>query len=244
MNIDIKQEVTIGDIILEVGDRIKIIEASQFKVLGLSPNQKNHYSGDPLESGGTSIKGSVVKAITTMYANKEFEGAKTIIDYGAGKYGRNADWLREQGFSVYAYDPFNGTSSDGWDIGNVSNTLPSGIQFDIGFTAYVLNVVPKHIEEIIIADIKKIAKTTFHITRNRDVYDMVKKALLRQDKYVYNFYINEYEGDSSEVENPDIIMDYCLFGVQTVKGFQRIPECEDSGYNLIKNTSGFKIYKD
>ena len=36
------------------------------------------------------------------------------MDFGAGKFGRNADFLRANGIKCYAYDPYNGTNVDGW----------------------------------------------------------------------------------------------------------------------------------
>jgi hypothetical protein len=73
-----------------------------------------------------------------------------------------------------------------------------------------------------------------------------KNALLKKDKYVYPFFVNEYnngkEVDPAELSD-DEIMEFCKFGVQTSRGFQRIPDLEEYGYKLIRKTDGFKVYE-
>lgn len=204
------------------------------------------YVGDPLETGGTSIQGKEAPALRKLYETGTFPEGSTILDYGAGKFGRNANFLRDIGFEVYAYDPFNGTSVDGYE--GVSNKLPKGIKFDIAFTSFVFNVVPSHIEDQIIKDIKKFSKKQIHITRNMDIYETVKKALERKDPLVSNFFIEEF-AKPDEVEmfedgnlTKDIILEFCIHGVQTSQGFQRIPVLEDKGFKVIRKTSAFKVY--
>lgn len=74
---------------------------------------------------------------------------------------------------------------------------------------------------------------------------MAKAALLKKDKIVYPFFVKEYNG-GKEVDPKDLtddeIMEFCKFGVQTSRGFQRIPDLEEDGYELVRQTSGFKVY--
>lgn len=66
-----------------------------------------------------------------------------ILDFGAGKVGRHANALRDLGYTVYAYDPFNG-EQDADPYTGVSNKLPpKGEEFDLVFSAFVLNVMTK-----------------------------------------------------------------------------------------------------
>ena len=208
----------------------------------LCEQKRTYYTGQPLETGGTSIPGKAAPAIQKLYKQGMFDGDVTVLDYGAGKYGRNANFLRENGVNVYAYDPFNGTNVDGWT--GVSNKLPKK-KFDIGFTSYVLNVVPVNVEEQIIADISHKVKHQVHITRNKDITVSIKKALARGDSTVTSFFEKEFgqsNVDPKEIDDETLEM-FVHFGVQTSKGFQRIPELEDKGFKLVQNTSGYKVYR-
>ena len=209
------------------------------------------YSGKPLEKGGTSIAGDAAPAIRALYG-KAIKDGDTVLDYGAGKYARNADFFRKKGIKAFAFDPFNSnaTEKEGWDEGKVADAVSlktnGGKKFSVAFTCFVLNVVPKNVEAEIIAKSEKLGKKTVHITRNMDVFDMVKSAMLKKDKYVYPFYVKEYnkgkDVDPKKLTDEDI-MEFCKFGVQTSRGFQRIPDLESYGYKLVRNTSGFKIYE-
>ena len=206
---------------------------------------KGFYTGEPLETGGTSIQGDAAPALRIIAS--DFKDGDKILDYGAGKYGRNAKYLRGNGYKVYAYDPYNGSDVDGWE--GVSKTVPSFERFDVVFTCFVLNVVSDKIEDSILNDTKKLGKQEFHITRNQDIFESVKKALSRKDKVVYNFFTKNF-ADKEDIEafesgnlSDDVIMAFCTYGVQTSRGFQRIPFLEDKGYTLMKKTSGFKIYR-
>lgn len=204
------------------------------------------YGGEPLESGGTSIKGSAAPAIRALAGKGAFEGA-TVLDYGAGKYARNTNYLREMGLKVYAYDPFNGVSgADGW---TETTTAPPTEKFDVGFTSFVLNVVPEHIEKKIVQDVRKLCKNSYHITRNMDIFKMVKNALGRKDKTVTAFFLNSFADEEEKAAfqegtlTDETIMEFCEHGVQTNKGFQRIPTLEDQGFRLTRKTEGFKVYE-
>jgi len=206
--------------------------------------KKRIFTGAPLETGKTSIAGAAAPAIKEMIAAGDFND-KLVLDYGAGKFGRNAKAIRENGVDVYAYDPFNGTDADGWT--GVSNKLPND-KFDIAFTCYVLNVVPDHIEDVILKDISSKATTVFHITRNTDIYDTVKRALLRKDKLVGDFFL-KYFATKEEAQayedgtlSNETILEFCEHGVQTSRGFQRIPFLENKGYQLHQSKPGYKVY--
>ena len=174
---------------------------------------RRYYTGKPLESGGTSIQGGAAPAIRWLFKSGHFKEGDVILDYGAGKYGRNAEFLRNRGFKVYAYDPFNGHSDDGW-LG-VSKNLPPNVKFDFAFTSFVINVVPEKIEREIIAHLKRIADDQIHLTRNRDIFDTVKKAFKRGDKLVTGFYQEHYNPSwdmSMGTPADEEIMDFCHFG--------------------------------
>ena len=78
---------------------------------------------------------------------------------------------------------------------------------------------------------------------------MVKNALLRKDPTVTAFFLNSYANDKDKQKfeegtlTDDDIMEFSEFGVQTNKGFQRIPTPEDHGLLLLRNTFGYKVYK-
>ena len=203
------------------------------------------YTGEPLEKGGTSIKGQGAAPAIKSLIKKGFFDGKTVLDYGAGKYGRNADAIRSSGAKVFAYDPFHGSGDDGYS--SVAGSIPNE-KFDIAFTSYVLNVVPENTEDQILNDIESHSNSIFHITRNLDIFNSVKKALMRKDPTVSNFFLQQFanEEEKESFENgtltDQVIMEFCKHGVQTSRGFQRIPELENKGYNLKQNTSGYKLY--
>lgn len=203
------------------------------------------YTGAALEKGGTSIAGGVVPGIKIMLKKGIITPGMKVLDYGAGKYGRNAEYLRANGIKCFAYDPYNGSDSDGWN--GVSTKLPRG-KFDVAFTSYVLNVVPEDIEDNILSDVQRVSRTDFHITRNKDITASVTKALVRKDPLVGGFFLENF-ADEEEARmyeegtlTPEVIDDFVKHGVQTSRGFQRIPFLEDKGYTLTNQTTGYKIY--
>jgi len=221
---------------------------------------KRRFEGPPPEKGGTSIKGGMVAAlrgeINKLVKRGELvPGESVILDYGAGAYVRNADALREMGFDVYAYDPFNATGGTGWELGSVSDVLPDE-QFDFAFTSYVLNVVPDSVEDDILSTTESLAPLVLHITRNKDVSTMLAGALQRYidgktDKnatLVGNFFVDEF-ATSTQLEEfeqhgvyEDTVRELAEYGVPTSKGFQRIPILEDKGYAKVRDSSNFKAY--
>jgi len=131
-------------------------------------------------------------------------------------------------------------------MGQVAEKIPAGMSFDLGFTAYVLNVVPEKAETHIIRHVRSLCERSVHITRNLDILDMVRKALGRRDVIVTRFFLDHYAPEWLEIKDLDdeTLMDFCLFGVQTRRGFQRIPMLEEKGFTLAANTRGFKTYVD
>jgi len=221
-----------------------IIDLFETKIEPCSIMPRGYYTGKPLERGGTSIQGKASPAVRWLFGKGYIKPTDKVLDYGAGKYGRNGLYLREQGCDVFCYDPFNGSGKDGWN--GVAATLPKE-RFDIAFTSFVLNVVPFKVERDIVREVSSVSKKSFHITRNIDIFDSVKKALIRKDKLVGAFFKNNFATDFEKdfYENgtldDEIIMEFCLYGVQTSRGFQRIPCLNDM--KLLKSTSGFKIYE-
>jgi len=225
-------------------DLVTMAEAVQPCVI----EPRRYYAGIPLEKGGTSIAGKgAAPSIRWLFEKGHIKPEHTVLDYGAGKYSRNGDYLRDKGCSVFCYDPFNGAGRDGWEMGQVASSLPSGTKFDIGFTCFVLNVVPKGVEENIVSDLGSRCRTAFHITRNLDIFDSVRSAMRRNDKTVAGFFKKEFATEAEAVEcdsgtlDDQIILEFCRFGVQTSRGFQRIP-CPDM--KILRQTAGFKIYQD
>ena len=169
---------------------------------------------------------------------------QTILDYGAG-HGRNADWLRGLGFKVYAYDPFNGKDEYGWH--GVSSILLNR-KFDVVITCYVLNVVTVSTEWNILKQCRELADSEFHITRNRDIIDVVEQGMRSKDDLVRRQYDDWLHSHGNKVVGQDDMTRYMRFarcGFRTSKGYQRIP---DLGYtqtrvSLIKESKAVKIYK-
>lgn len=197
---------------------------------------KKVYRGEPLEEGGTSITSGVAPAVRHLFLQNDITDGMKVLDYGAGKTGRNAKWLRDRGAKVYCYDPHHGSDVDGWE--GVSNQLPND-EFDVAFSCFVLNVVPDNIEDDILKKMDGLAKRNIHITRNKDIRKSFKDALDRGDKHVTDFYNTEFGGGDMSETNLD---DFAHHGSKTSKGFQRIPKLEHKGYSLDKSTDGFKIY--
>ncbi|OYT15006.1 MAG: hypothetical protein B7C24_15370 [Bacteroidetes bacterium 4572_77] len=225
-------------------DIIDLFELKQ--PCGISP--RGYYSGQPLEKGGTSIPGKAAPAIRWLFNKGYIKSTDKVLDYGAGKFGRNGIFLREQGCEVFCYDPFNGTDKNGWNGVAKTISLPSTL-FDVAFSCFVLNVVPFHTEQSIIKEVNSFAKYAFHVTRNTDIFDSIKKALGRKDKLVGKFFLDNFATDLEKEQyeagelDEDTILEFCMYGVQTSKGFQRIPCCEKQGMKLLRSTGGFKIYE-
>ena len=211
--------------------------------------RRRRYDGPPVEKGGTSAKfkgDAASPALKWLITQGAFADAKVILDYGAGKYGRNSIALRKLGFQVYSYDPYNGKQgANGWE--DVATTLPRR-KFHVGFTSFVLNVVPEYIEQQIIERIGKRCNSTYHIVRD-DIFRPVKAALHRGDKIVSAFFLDEFASPRERQlyeagQLPDkTILEFCQFGTATANGFQRMCTSEDFGLNVLLHRKGsWKIY--
>lgn len=190
-----------------------------------------------IEQGGTAMHNKTpAPAIVALYnSGKLGNVGDTILDYGAG-HGRNADFLRKAGLKVYAYDPYNGTSVNGYN--GISNILPTA-KFKIGFTCFVLNVLNKKDEAVVISKVDSLCNKAYHIVRNNDIIAMIQNALLKKNPLIVNSF-KKFGGniDSYTIEN---IWAFAKEGTETSKGFQRIPTLEDRGFSLISKKD-YKIY--
>ena len=195
------------------------------------------YTGDTM-SKNTSMVGKQVAVIVALQQTGKIYGR--VIDYGCGQVDRNGVYLRGKGLTVYSYDPYWGTSVDGYS--GISSVL-SDDHFDVGYTSYVLNVVNEAEQSKILAYMDSHCDHQYHIVRNMDVYTMVVDALKRGDKLVSNFYFNEFKGNEGDIGNKKVMMAFAKFGTKTKRGFQRIPYLEEYGYELLVSKSGYKVYK-
>ncbi len=163
-----------------------------------------------------------------------------IIDYGCGQKARNAIFLRNEGFErVYSYDPEWGVSGvDGYS--GITSDRPSGINFDIGFTSFVLNVVNTTDETDILNWMALNCKREYHIVRNADVKKMIKTKLKNDDQESINFY-KEHGFDMNQPVTSEFIDKLASFGIVTTMGFQRVPELKDKGYTMYKDGDN-KVY--
>lgn len=222
------------------------------------------YDGPPLEDGKTAGHWKVpAPAIKRLVVQGVFADSGAVLDYGAG-HGRNTNYLRDMGLDVYAYDPYNSTGFDGW--GYISEVIPNKRMFfpyenkiehadttkplfDIGFTSYVLNVVPEWVEESITAQVAKLCQTSYHIVRRLDILTMAKKAIDRNDTIVLEWF-KQYLRDSTwpynlnprSISNKTLI-EFCEYGVQTIKGFQRLVKLDAKGFTKVYEETNYTIYK-
>jgi hypothetical protein len=207
---------------------------------------QEYYMGAPLETGGTALRNfSSSPAIRWLIEKRRIVKDMVILDFGAGN-GRNARFLRDEGCHVYAYDPHNGYDNDGI-TGNgwygVSSTLDmlDSTKFDAVLSCFVLNVVPKYIEDQIVALGQTYAPTQMHITRNKDLYKSVFSALGRCDKTVTDWYMQWT--DLMKPRTNVNLYEFCDYGVQTSKGFQRDVHLRDTqGFELEHQVYGHKIF--
>lgn len=88
-----------------------------------------------------------------------------VLDFGAGRHARHADYLRGKGVDCYAYDPYKATEGDGWAKGSVSSNLPGGL-FDVVLSTYVLNVIKPEEEETVLRQAEKRGKCQIHVVRD------------------------------------------------------------------------------
>jgi hypothetical protein len=224
------------------------------------------YKGDPGSSSKTSRPfKNAAESVKNLY-NIIGNDAKSnpnykIIDYGAGVTGRNAKFFRDLGIKTYAYDYTHIVPPDGWT--GVSNQLPDG-HFNFGFSCYVLNVVTEEVENNIISWLDAHCDVVYHITRNKDIKDLIINSLSKPNlnNIISKFFVEEFrpavkvEGGGKNYKTPigNVIIDgiqltqeevdeFCIFGTKTTDGFQRIPMLENKGFTLVKQSFGSKVYK-
>ena len=210
------------------------------------------YTGPAPSSKETSIAANVSKFVQSVL-HGQIEPGMRVLDWGAGKVARVADLLRTQGYEVYAYDPFNGNGQDGWSMGAVAAVPPKGEDFDIAFTSFVLNVVKESVEDQILASVRPFARQVFHICRGRELAAQAERALVREDPAMVEFFRTYYgacdpdalarfdaEGASGLTEED--FLGFAAHGFITSKGFQRLPMLEDKGYDLVRETTNYKVY--
>lgn len=204
---------------------------------------RKRYKGPLLEEGGTSINRGAAPGVTWLYDQGLLDHYETILDYGSGKYDRNARYLRSKGFQVYSYDPYHGgTKYDGWITG-ASNVVPRQ-KFDIGITNYVLCVVPEYEEREIVKKMQGICDQSYHIVRD-DTFLMVKTALETGSEPITEFFLEEFGGTLSKAQDVNTITAFCEYGTKTKRGFQRLCTCDDFGLEVVYQARNvYKIYKD
>ena len=213
---------------------------------------KRTYQGDPLETGGTSMnfRGGVSPAVKWLFHRRHITEGMNVLDFGAGKYDRNAKFLREWGVNVWSYDPYHGYGlHNGLD--GVSMIIRDNTRFDVVFTSFVLNVVPDHVETQILKRCEALADKQFHVVR-ADLYNYVYRALHRREKTVTDFFLNEFGGTLPDAhhytytDKPpvyEVIEDFCYFGTKTTKGFQRMPQLKEKEFEVLAHkNNGFTVY--
>ena len=119
------------------------------------------------------------KNLVDFITNNLIDTSKTILDWGAGK-GRHSNYLRELGYKVWSYDPYNGEDTlDGYN--KVSNNLPNE-SYDLVFSSYVLNVIPKSQLNKVIKEIESFGNdSSIVIHKVREDADLIKKAVIEKD---------------------------------------------------------------
>ena len=140
---------------------------------------------------------------------------ETIMDFRAGRYCRNAEYLRSCGFKVYAYDPNHGSMEADPYNGETPFKLPYCRNPDVVFTCFVLNTIEskEDFDDILTTCEYKSVMRTYHITRNKDLLKL---------------------GTEEEVRE----------GVRTSKGFQRLIDLEPHGFEILHETRDYIIWAE
>lgn len=194
-------------------------------------------------SAATSIN-SKVNADLLETIVEMFPSGSTILDYGAGKYGRVANELRAMGYKVYAYDPYNGKSTDdGWE--GVSDRLPAH-DFDHALTSFVLNVVSFEIQNSIVSELEsRVNGKIIHIVRGSDIVAMVYNVISgnKQNKYIMGYIALHYPELYYKVlacsATKEDAKQISILGVATrLDSFQRWPDLSERGYMRSGSSTG------
>jgi hypothetical protein len=226
------------------------------------PGMTQSYRGKSIEQGATSIKGRGEAPAIRWLVNKGLiKPGMKVLDYGAGKWARNADYLRKLGCKVYAYDPHNyNTNGSGYTMGAVTKRKPRG-KFDVAFSCFVLNVVPKKDAESIMKDVKTFGKVTVHVVRDEDSLMRVAGRALRfetDNPHIRLWYYEQFRptvlknqgyDDCIEAGNvPELLRDFCRFGFQTdKKKWQRAiydTTMRRWKYRRVRRNANFRLFVD
>lgn len=162
------------------------------------------------------------------------EDVQYILDYGAG-YGRNAKYLRDLGYDVYAYDPAHNNKDGPWyGVDNVKP--PEHLYFDLAITSYLLNVVYKDEQFRILDYINKFADQAIHIVRYKDLITQLNGTKTKYESYWEKKGISDLS-----------LEEKAKHGFSTSKGYQRLVDLDnyktkEYHVNLIKDAGNYRIY--
>lgn len=212
-----------------------------------------YFEGDPeTDSKASSMRSGTPPSKDLLRVFKSISPIKpdgspvTVLDYGAGREGRNAEALREMGFKVYGYDYSHSHGSGGW--AGVSTKKPVGVKFDYCMCVFVLNVVTKEIEKEIVKDLKRFSKNIVVMVRQfggNDLGTSAEKGIKRGKGITYDWFVDKYlsarglsiEDVFDEEGNvpQELVLDFARFGFLT-KGpfgvsFQRATFPEEYGFS-------------
>jgi hypothetical protein len=172
---------------------------------------KSIFEAQDVSSKSTAIKRTkLALPIKDWLKNNYFEGFKTILDFGAGR-GDNVVFLQESLGSdvlVTGYEP-HPHSINPLIVSKYEDLEPS---YDCIYSTFVLNVVPKEIQDEIVSQIKKKSSNILIATRD-DIIPEMKK-------------MKRFIGKSEEE-----LLSIALEGFQTGK---------DSMQRLVTEIPGFK----
>jgi hypothetical protein len=195
------------------------------------------YDGPPLESGKTSL--SLEKPAPYMdrfISMGILKPGMKVLDYGAGKTARNANYLRSKGFDVIAVDPFNHNEKL-----KILKDVGKGDHFDAAFTSFVLNVVPEYIEDEILKKLESLADIQCHGTRGKDLLTFLENTQSCEG-FTFKWMMKNIPGKGLDEElkrfsdgsfTKEDLIKLANFGFGTTSGFQRLVWLEEKGYKLI-----------
>jgi hypothetical protein len=193
-----------------------------------------YYSGPDPEKGGTAISGKAAPAVRFLFEQGFIPPGSTVLDWGAGRAGRNAQYLRFRGCTVYAYDPFHG-SSNGWE--GIAKTPPKGTQFDVSLTVFVLNVVTKATQDKILKSLN--VPVSYHVVRD-DIEYVAKRALSGAvpNNYITDFFYEHFSDPEKDLSS------FCRFGFPTGPNkFQRAVTVPKNGTRIKKLSGKYTIFQ-
>lgn len=117
---------------------------------------KPEYSAKTAMSDAAKPSQDIISIFEGSYQGIQ-PGRVEVLEYGAGN-GRHANYIRNLGYTVYGYDPYNGQDTAD-PYASVSSKLPPHRKkFGVVFTAFVLNVVDYNTMLLILKDAEKYTK--------------------------------------------------------------------------------------